>query len=530
VRQTLFTIPETISFAGFEDVPVFGFGILLFLWVLVCAGIFAYQIKKNGLGAETLGFLPVMILVAVIVGFVLPMVSRAMTGSGHPAGLPIRGYGVMLLLAMVLGCGLAAYRARTMGIDPEVIYSLAFAMFLAGIAGARVFFVIQYWDSFARPTTGETVAALLSVTNGGLVVYGSVIGGLIAAVGMLWYRGIPLLPIADIIAPSMVLGLSLGRIGCLLNGCCYGGVCEPPFPSLQFPAGSPAYVHQQMRGQLRGYHFTANQQGQPVVDRVVADSEAAKAGLKEGDRIANLQMSTTALQMALQNALSLRGAKVRVTTTEGFDGVLTVLASQSEVVVNDLGFNLDRSSGVAMVTQINPDSEAYKAGIRNSDLVSSIKLEEVQTHQQAQDLLAYAAGSYRLVTAGGRTVNFTQKPPPASLPVHPTQIYSAVNAALLAAFLWFLYPFRNRDGEIFATLLCTYPIARILLEMIRTDVEGLGGTTITISQAVSGCFLLIGCGLWIYLATRPLGSVLPVKRAGAASSDAPASTPSTSNA
>jgi len=514
VRQTLFVIPETLY--GY---PVFGFGILLLIWAVVCAGIFAYQMKQNGLKADMLGFLPVMILVAVIVGFVLPWVSSAMQGGGGPAGLPIRGYGVMLLLAMVSGAGLAGYRARTMGVDPEIIFSLAFAMIVSGIAGARVFFVIQYWDQFVRPTAGETMAALLSVTNGGLVVYGSVIGGLAAATGLLWYRKIPLLPIADIIAPSMVLGLALGRVGCLLNGCCYGGTCEAPWPRLEFPPGSPAFGHQRATGEIRGFHYSSGDDGAPVVDFVKPGSEADKAGLKEGDQIANLRPPMLTLLTPVWNARSLRGAKVRIETAEGFKGVLTVRPSASKATLNDLGFDIETNRSV-IVSRVDPASEAYKGGLRNNDRLEVIVLQGVQTKQQVHDILAYTAGSYTLTTGAGKKIRFGATLPDRSLAVHPTQIYSAISAALLAAFLWFLYPFRRRDGEIFATLLCIYPVTRILLEMIRTDVEGLGGSDITISQAVSFCFLLVGGALWIYLATRPTGSVLPPAQPPAAANAA----------
>ncbi len=510
MRQTLFTIPEKLTLADGVEIPIFGFGLLLALWAIVCGGILFYQSRKNGFGAETLGFLPVMLLVGGVVAFVLPRLATAMAKAGDAPGIPVRGYGVMLLLAMVFGCGLAAYRARKMGLDPEIIYSLAFAMFLAGIAGARIFFVIQYWHTFIRPTAAETLGALLSVTNGGLVVYGSVIGGLLAGVGLLWYRKTPLLPVADIIAPSMVLGLALGRIGCLLNGCCWGGVCEAPYPRIQFPAGSPAYADQQMRGQLRGYKVSSNAKDQPVISEVVDGSDAARSGLEEGDRITNIQIAMHLLRQAYEQSPALRGAKIRVTTEEGVDAVLTVRASKSSETVNDLGFVILPGSG-GMVSKLDDTSAAYEAGIRNTDKVRSLTLEGVQNREQLTALLAYSQGVYRLATEDGKVAKFTADPPELSLPVHPTQIYSAVNAGLLAAFLWFLYPHRRRDGEVFATLLCTYPIARILLEMIRTDVEGLGGTSITISQAVSGCFLLLGCGLWIYLSTRPTGSVLPMQ-------------------
>ena len=75
---------------------------------------------------------------------------------------------------------------------------------------------------------------ILSYTEGGLVVYGSFIG---AMIGFTWHvrrRGLPGLAMSDLIAPSMLAGLAFGRIGCLLNGCCYGGESDIPW-AIQFP-------------------------------------------------------------------------------------------------------------------------------------------------------------------------------------------------------------------------------------------------------------------------------------------------------
>jgi len=74
---------------------------------------------------------------------------------------------------------------------------------------------------------------------------------------------------------------------------------------------------------------------------------------------------------------------------------------------------------------------------------------------------------------------------------------------------WFAYPYRRRDGSIFATLLIVYPITRFVLEIIRTDEGAIGQTGLTISQNVSIVMLLAGVALWIYILRRPAGSVLP---------------------
>ncbi len=101
-----------------------------------------------------------------------------------------------------------------------------------------------------------------------------------------------------------------------------------------------------------------------------------------------------------------------------------------------------------------------------------------------------------------------------SRPVHPTQIYSAIDAALLCLFLLAYYPFRRRDGEVVALALTIHPMMRFLLEVIRTDEASVFGTGLSISQNVSLLLILFACGLWVYIARQPRGSVLPPAAGG----------------
>jgi len=93
-------------------------------------------------------------------------------------------------------------------------------MMVAGIAGARLFYVIQKRDEFfngAPPL--EMILSMVNMTKGGLVVYGSLIGGSLAALIFLKLNKLPILKIADLMAPGMVLGLAIGRLGCLMEWC-----------------------------------------------------------------------------------------------------------------------------------------------------------------------------------------------------------------------------------------------------------------------------------------------------------------------
>jgi len=215
MRQTLFYIPNE-EIAG---LPVFGRGWLLLAWAVFSIVLLIWLIRKQGSRAEAWGYAPLLVLVGAAIWFVLPRLCE-------PQGLPIRGYGVMLLVAVSSAVALAAWRARRLGVDPELIVTLAFWMFVPGIVGARAFYVIQYWPEFQRATPVETLGALVNVTQGGLVVYGSVIGGILGLMAFVYKYKMPPLATFDLMTPSFLLGLAIGRLGCLLNGCCYGETCD----------------------------------------------------------------------------------------------------------------------------------------------------------------------------------------------------------------------------------------------------------------------------------------------------------------
>jgi phosphatidylglycerol:prolipoprotein diacylglycerol transferase len=108
--------------------------------------------------------------------------------------------------------------------------------------------------------------------------------------------------------------------------------------------------------------------------------------------------------------------------------------------------------------------------------------------------------------------NFTWKLaalPARSLPVHPTQIYSAIDAFLLFLVLWFYYPFRRHDGEVVALMLGLHAISRFVLELIRTDEGEVLGTPFSISQLVGFLFLVIAIGLFAFIERGPKRTALP---------------------
>src|SRR5437763_7387863 len=153
-----------------------------------------------------------------------------------PDGIPVYGFGLMLFLAFVLTTWLASRRAEKAGVNKERLQDLAIWAFVGGLLGARVVYMIQYhgtilsWEFF-------------KIWEGGIVYYGSLAGGAIAFT-LAYYKffrqlHVPWLRLADIIAPSLALGLALGRIGCYLNGCCFGNVACPDCLQAHFPLSAP---------------------------------------------------------------------------------------------------------------------------------------------------------------------------------------------------------------------------------------------------------------------------------------------------
>jgi phosphatidylglycerol:prolipoprotein diacylglycerol transferase len=425
LRSTLFHIPAEIA-----GIPVFGIGWLLLAWI-VFAVIASVGVMRRPEGSrEVVNSLPFFCIVGLVIAFGLPNLVE-LGPDGKPLGLPIRGYGVMLMLATVAGVALAAYRAWQVGVDPEAIYSLAFVMFIAGIIGARLFFIVEYWDQFflftpeGRFDLAASSQAIINVTKGGLVVYGSVLFGVPAGIWYCLRRGLPVLATGDIIAPSMVLGLALGRVGCFLNGCCFGGVCLTASYAMTFPAGSPPYLQQEESGWKSGVWLGENK-------------------------------------------------------------------------------------GRVVVTYVAPQGPAGKAGLNIGDTIESVNGARVTSLADARQKLAAGSTSFVIESTDGRTLQWLSGAgPPRSVPIHAAQLYAAIDAALLTLVLWFYFPYRRHDGEVFALLLTLHPLSRFLLEMIRSDEPGQFGTSLTISQWLSLGIVALGIGLWIYLERQPRGSVLP---------------------
>lgn len=200
--------------------------------------------------------------------------------------LPIYGYGFMLFCAFIACTWLAIWLGKRYGLPKEPIWDLATWLFFSGVIGARITFIVVNWQQFTH------FGQYFAVWDGGLVFYGSIPGALIGYACAYHFQlkkhGVSHWQMADIVAPGLALGLCLGRIGCLLNGCCFGNVACGHCPSISFPLSSPPRVEMVRRGHQTPAGFITVP-GTNTVLTVDPASEAARAGLEPWDVITRIK-------------------------------------------------------------------------------------------------------------------------------------------------------------------------------------------------------------------------------------------------
>ncbi|NTU59836.1 MAG: prolipoprotein diacylglyceryl transferase [Deltaproteobacteria bacterium] len=133
-------------------------------------------------------------------------------------------FGVFVALGFAAGMWIGGREAKRFGVDPEAFHDLCFTILVSAIVSARLFFVVVEWQHFV----GNPLR-IFAVWEGGLVFYGGFIGAAVAALWVVRRRGLSAWDTADAVAPGLVLGQALGRIGCFFAGCCYGASCDLPW-------------------------------------------------------------------------------------------------------------------------------------------------------------------------------------------------------------------------------------------------------------------------------------------------------------
>lgn len=144
--------------------------------------------------------------------------------------LSIRSYGVMLVVAFWLGIELSARIAKKRGLDPVSILDLGLVVLVSSLVGSRLVYVLTHLPDYASDPAG-----VFRIWEGGLTFYGGLAAGIGCGMLYLWKKGLPVLAVTDVVAPQLALGIAIARVGCLLNGCCFGKPTSLPwgviFPS-----------------------------------------------------------------------------------------------------------------------------------------------------------------------------------------------------------------------------------------------------------------------------------------------------------
>jgi phosphatidylglycerol:prolipoprotein diacylglycerol transferase len=157
--------------------------------------------------------------------------------------LEIRWYGVLVVLAVIAVIALSLVEARRRGISQDIVWDAALWAVIGGIIGARLLHIIDRWQYYLYHPE-----QLLNFA--GLAIWGAVLGGLIAILIFCLVKKISFWLLGDIAAPGAILGQTIGRVGCLVNGCCYGLTCDLPIaviysnPNSYAPIGVPIYPTQ----------------------------------------------------------------------------------------------------------------------------------------------------------------------------------------------------------------------------------------------------------------------------------------------
>ena len=153
-------------------------------------------------------------------------------------GITVRWYGIFVMLAIVtlILWTLNAVRKGKADISYNTVFNAAIVGIPSGIVGARLFHVADHWSQYSQNP--------ISIIGGdGLAIYGAVLG---AALGIWIYsrfsRETNFGYLADVLAPGVILAQAVGRVGCLINGCCYGDYCDLPWALSYTGPGHPFLI------------------------------------------------------------------------------------------------------------------------------------------------------------------------------------------------------------------------------------------------------------------------------------------------
>lgn len=139
-------------------------------------------------------------------------------------GLEVRWYGLLIAIAVLIGTAIATKEAGRKGIKEETFIDFLLFAVPAAIIFARLYYVIFSWDYY-----GANPGQIFNVRGGGLAIHGAVIGGALVAIIFAKMKKFEFWTLADVVAPSLILGQAIGRWGNFANQEAHGGPTDLPW-------------------------------------------------------------------------------------------------------------------------------------------------------------------------------------------------------------------------------------------------------------------------------------------------------------
>ena len=168
--------------------------------------------------------------------------------------LTVKAYGLMLVIGFLVAVHIIRRLSRNITPDPQMITNASLYCLVVGVIGARIFYVLHHFDNFKY-----NLMSVFAIWEGGLELLGGVIGSIGVIVLYLRYHKLPTRQYLDILVIGLMFTLCFGRIGCFLNGCCYGKPCDLPW-AVRFPTAT-------MRDGKMEYSFAYQSQVEPDLKR-----------------------------------------------------------------------------------------------------------------------------------------------------------------------------------------------------------------------------------------------------------------------
>ncbi|MFC4767674.1 prolipoprotein diacylglyceryl transferase [Effusibacillus consociatus] len=149
---------------------------------------------------------------------------------------PVRSYGLIVAISILLGMGVAIYFARQAGRYVQHVSGLAMYAIIGALVGARLWQVFFFeWEYYAK-----NLLEIFALWHGGMSIQGGLVGGFAAGAFYTWKYKVPFWDFADTVAPGIIFGQGIGRAACLMNGDAFGSPTGGNF-GLVYPPGTYAY-------------------------------------------------------------------------------------------------------------------------------------------------------------------------------------------------------------------------------------------------------------------------------------------------